>query len=221
MRLWFTLLALILAQAANAVVVSRITDFEAGTVIEAEDVDDEFDNILSAINGNLNGTDNIVTAGIATANLATASVTRIKMGPLEQATSNSSLTSYFSSSTEVAIDGLSASITPAARPIWVGLQSIPGTQGRILVQHNGGGATDNASYINFLRDGATANMAAIGMRQSGAQTNYLSVPCSSFWFMDVNAGTGTSRTYTVRARIATLDSGMVRVENCQLVLFEL
>jgi len=222
-------IALLWAASSEAVVVSRQYDFEADTPIIADQLNSELDNILSALNGNLNGTDNIVQNAISTGNIATAAVTtakiasgnvtKVKLAALGQATSNSSLTRYLSSEQEVQVDTLTASLTPTGRPVWVGLQSIAGVQGRVLVQHNGGGATDNSAFVNFRRDGATANMVAVGVRQTaaGAISNY---PCSAFWFMDTPDG-GVSHAYTVWARVATSDSGIVRIENCKLVLFEL
>lgn len=63
---------------AHAIVVSRITTFEPHTKIEADQVNAEFDNILNAINGNLE-TDNFLPGSIATASLATGAVTSDKV----------------------------------------------------------------------------------------------------------------------------------------------
>lgn len=72
------LLAFILPTMASAVVVSRVTDFIPNTKAEADQVDAEFDNIISAINGNLNS-ENVLDGGISTADLATASVISAKI----------------------------------------------------------------------------------------------------------------------------------------------
>jgi len=63
---------------ARAATVSRVTDFVPNTKAEADEVDAEFDNIISAINGNLDS-ENIRDGGIATADLATGVVTSDKV----------------------------------------------------------------------------------------------------------------------------------------------
>lgn len=218
MRL-FAFLALLLSIPAEAGTVSRLYSFEGDTPAQADQVNSELDNIISALNGNLDST-NLAQNAVATGNIASYAVTYVKMGANNYATSDSSLTRYFNSTNETLIDTLSASITPARRPVWVGLQSVPGLPGRVLIQHNSGGATDNAAYINFRRDNATANMVALGVHPSSAISTYTSYPCSAFWFMDVPQY-GISHSYTVYARVATSDSGMVRIENCQMAVFEL
>lgn len=227
MRL-IALFALLLPLTADAVVVSRLYNFEADTPAQADQVDAELDNIISAINGNLDSsnlaqnavaTGNIASAAVTTAKIASGSVTKVKLAALGQATSNSSLSRFVNTSTEIQIENLVAAITPSGRPVWIGLQSVPNLNGRILYQHAGLGATDNAAVVSFHRDGATRNVALFGARQTAAG-DIISQPCSSFWFIDV-PDAGEVHSYTVFSRVATGDSGMVRFENCQLILFEM
>lgn len=63
---------------AQAIVVSRVTTFQPHTKAEADQVNAEFDNILNAINGNLE-TDNFLPGSVATSSLATGAVTSDKI----------------------------------------------------------------------------------------------------------------------------------------------
>lgn len=231
-RIAFLLLLLLWTAPANAVVVSRLYNFEAGTPIEADQVDAEFDNILSAVNGNLQS-DNLAANAVATANLATASVTtaklqdysvtQVKLGSKGQQISSSSGTFQSSSVVESQITNLSGSLAVYSRPVFVGLQSEGGASapGGITIRNNGLGATDNAAIISFRRDSATVNQAMITGRSitNSSDDIYTVVPCSSFWFIDVP--TSGTHSYAAYYRLATGDSGIVSVVNCKLVLFEL
>lgn len=235
-----------LAAPAQAITLSRVTTFEAGTPIEADDMNAELDQIVDAINGNL-GLDNLVAGAIATANIATAAVTtdkinnsavttakiadsnvtRAKLGVLGEQISSSTSNVERSSPVELAIPNLTGNLTASGvRPVWVGLMAASSTTGplpgRISYRHTGGGATDNAAYINFRKDFATYNMAAVGGRlpDTGTADVFVSYPCSTFWFLDP-APTAGPHNYTAYYRIATDDSGIIAVENCKLVVFEL
>lgn len=216
------LAALLFASTSGAVVVSRLYDFEPDTPAEAEQVNAELDNIISALNGNLES-DNLAQNAVATGNIATAAVTQVKLGAKGQQISSSSDTVQRSSTTEGLVPNMTANITVISRPVWVGLQSAGGTSapGRVTYRHNGGGATDNAAYISFQRDVATANQSGIGVRSITSSTDdiFASYPCSAFWFIDVP--TPGAHNYTAAYRIATADSGIISVENCKLVVFEL
>ena len=219
------LAALITPQAAKAVVVSRITDFEAGTPIEAEQVDAELDNIIDALNGNLDD-DNLSTAAVSAVNIATGAVTQVKLGPKNMASGNSTGTIYRNSEVEAAIANVTAGLTVVSRPVFVGLQSAGGESapGFVRYLHEGGGATDNQAYISFRRVGsagtaATINQAAIGVRQTDTSDHIATYPCSAFSFID-QPGAGAF-TYTGYFRVATGDSGMLTISNCKLVVFEL
>lgn len=222
----FAIFAVFYATASQAVVISRLYDFQPDTPAEAEKVNDEFDNIIDAVNGNLSS-ENILAGSIATASIATAAVTHAKMGALGHQISSSSGNSYRGSDIEAAIPNLTGNITVVSRPVWVGLQPAGGTSspGRVLYHNGGAGtATDNAAMISFRRIGsvgaeATVNQAYFGVRQTGTQNHIAQYPCSSFWFLD-NPGAGPFN-YTAYFRIATGDSGIVSVENCKLVIFEL
>lgn len=216
----FLILAFVFIQTAQAVVVSRLYNFQPDTPAQSEQVDAEFDNIISAINGNINS-ENITDGGIATADLATASVTQVKLGPKGQQISSSSGVSQRSSVVEALVPNLVANITVVSRPVWVGLQAAGDFPGRVAYRHNGGGATDNSAFISFQRDVATANQAAIGARSVTGSTDdiFQQLPCSAFWFVDVP--TPGPHNYAAAFRVATSDSGIITVENCKLVVFEL
>lgn len=224
MRRWLALILLftVLHLEASAVVVSRITDFESGTPAEADDVDAEFDNILDAINGNLSS-ENIVAQGIATSDVASRSITRPKMADLEEEISNSSEAAERSSATAGNVPNLSANITVDHRPVWVGLQAAGGdsSPGFVSYRNNGGGATSDSAYIAFNRNLSAVSKNAITSRDITNSTNdaYISLPCSAFWFLD-DPGSGPHN-YTATFRVATSDSGIIKVENCKLVVFEL
>lgn len=235
MRLILPLLAALLlfhAEPAHSIVVSRITEFEAGTPIVADDLNAELDNLIDALNGNLN-TDNFVSLAIATQNLATASVTtdkinagavtRAKLAAVGQSISSSSSVFDTNSEVEVEVTNLSTTLVSTGRPVWVGLQSAGGASapGRIIYRSNGIAATGSAAFVSFRRAGATVNQAFVGARDITAPTNdtNISVPCSTFWFLDVPAS--GSQAYTTHARTATGDNGFLTVENCKLVVFEL
>lgn len=224
-RIAFLVLFALLSTQAGAVTVSRLYDFQPNTKAEADQVDAELDNIISAINGNL-GSSNFLDGSVATADLASYSVTHIKMGPLAQQESSSSEKAQRSSVVEGAVPNLTANITVYSRPVWVGLQSSGGSSspGSVTFRHGGGGgatATENLAYISFQRNFATRNQAGIGTRSitNTTESMYVSYPCSSFWFLD-EPGAGTHN-YTAYFRTATQDSGIVTVENCKLVVFEL
>lgn len=68
----------LLSFTAHAVIVSRVTEFEPDTKAVAQDLNDEFDNIISALNGNL-GPENFLGGGVGTANIATAAITTPKI----------------------------------------------------------------------------------------------------------------------------------------------
>lgn len=215
--------AMLFASSSEAVVVSRLYDFEPDTPAEAEKVNAEFDNIISAINGNLNGTDNIAQSAISTGNIATAAVTQVKLGAKGEQVSDSSGIAQRSSDSAGLVPNLVGNLTVVSRPVFVGLQAAGGSSapGRVTYRHNGGGATDNAAYVSFQRDVVTVNQIGIGARSitSAADDIFVSYPCSAFSFIDVT--TAGPHNYTASFRVASSDSGIISVENCKLVLFEL
>lgn len=227
-----SLLLALSASHAEAIVVSRITEFEAGTPVVADDLNAELDNILDAINGNINS-DNIVNGAIATADLATASVTtakindgavtRAKQEAVGQQISSSSGNFQTNGEVEAAVTNLSATIITTGRPVWVGLQSAGGltAPGQLHYRNNGSGATGNSAIVSVRRAGATVNQAYVNSRNISSSTSDISiaVPCSSFSFLDTPAS--GSNSYVVYGRAATSDDGILTVENCKLVVFEL
>jgi len=224
MRTWIACLLVlaVFASDAHGVVLSRLYDFQSGTPAESDQVNAELDNILSGINGNLNS-DNFLDGGIATADIATASVTQIKLGAKGEQISASSDLVQRSATSEALVPNMVNNITVVSRPVFVGLQSAGGSSapGRVSYRHNGGGATDNAAYVSFQRDVATVNQVAIGARSITNSTDdiFISLPCSAFSFIDVpSVG---PHNYAAAFRVATGDSGIISVENCKLVVFEL
>ncbi len=215
------LLFLLIPLFAHATTVSRLYTFEADTPAEADQINAELDNIISAINGNLDGTDNIPQNGISTGNIASASVTKAKLGPLGQQISSAPPTASSNSTVLANVPNLTANITVDHRPVWVGLQPSGAGPGRVSYMHGGGGATSNSGIITFNRDFATMNQTAIGARNITAPTNsvFVSLPCSAFWFLDDPGG--GPHNYTAAFQTATNDSGMITVENCKLAVFEL
>lgn len=226
-------LALLFAYPANAVVVSRVTTFESGTPIIADDMNAELDNILSALNGNLSAS-NLVSGALATANIATAAVTTDKINAgavtkdkldtaVSSVTTRGSDVSPFNSEIEVAIANLSTTIITHGRPVFVGFQASGSTAmpGGIRYRSGGIAATTSAAYVSVRRGGATVNMASIAARNVTSPTNNvnITVPCSSFWFLETPAS--GSQSYVAFARTATNDNGFLTVENCKLVVFEL
>lgn len=215
------LILLFLAPAAHATTLSRLYDFQSGTKIQSDQVNAEFDNIVNAINGTLDGTSNIAQGAIATGNIATGAVTIAKLAALGQQVSSPPPVASSNTNTLALVPNLSANITVDHRPVWVGLQPSGSGPGRVSYGGGGGGSTSNSALITFQRDSATANQSAIGARDTTSSTNkmFLSLPCSAFWFMDVP--TAGPHNYTAAFQTATSDSGIVTVENCKLVVFEL
>lgn len=216
-----TLLAMSIPR-AEAIVVSRITEFETGTPIVADDMNAELDNILSAINGNLSS-ENLVDNAVATENLGAYSVTKIKLGPLDEEISSSSEAAERVSIADGNVANLTANITVVHRPVWVGLQPAGGdaSPGFVSYRNNGFGATPNSAYVGFQRDVVTVSKSAITSRNitTSSDATYMSLPCSAFWFIDT-PGAGPHN-YTANFRTATDNNGIIKVENCKLVVFEL
>ena len=75
--------------------------------------------------------------------------------------------------------------------------------------------------ITFQRDLATANQSMIAARNitTPSTKQFLSLPCSAFWFIDVP--TSGPHNYTAAFQVATGDAGTISVENCKLAAFEL
>lgn len=227
MRLFAILLALLLSLDLQAGTVSRLYNFEADTPAEADKVDEELDNIISEINGNLSSA-NFLDGGIATADIASYSVTKAKMGPLGHQISSSSAFVERSSQLEAAIQNMTTNLTVVSRPVFVGLMAEDGAAapGQISYRNGAGGgfvATDNAAYITFQRDQATKNMMAINARVVSELVSShnvtIALPCSAFWFIDTpDPG---PHNYTAFFRTATNNNGIIQVENCKLVVFEL
>jgi hypothetical protein len=221
MRKLVPLLALLLSVPAYAVTVTRLYTFEPGTKIQSSQLNGELDNIISALNGNLDGSTNITQLSVATGNIASAAVTKAKLGPLGQQISSSPPTASSNSANLANVANLTVNITVDHRPVFVGLQASGAGPGHVYYSHGGLGATGNTASVTFLRDIATINQVAIGARNLTNSSNqvFLSLPCSAFWFIDVP--TAGPHNYTVAYQVATSDSGVISVENCKLAAYEL
>lgn len=126
LRLFSAILALTLP--AQAGLVTRITEFEPHIKVTADELNDEFDNIISAINGNIDSS-NIAEGAIATGNIATSAVTNVKLAPAVYATSSGVTASVIAggavgspSSTSPALSTTAMTIT-GKRAVQVMLQS--------------------------------------------------------------------------------------------------
>ncbi len=146
MRLFALLLSLLIALPAQAVVFSRITVFQPNTPIKSADVNGEFDNIISGLNGNLDAvnlgsgafataniannaittakiapgavtTDKIATGGVQTSNILAGAITQVTRAALTQATSNTTNTILVLATADTEI--ASTNITTVGRPVFV------------------------------------------------------------------------------------------------------
>lgn len=215
-------LSFLLAFSAQAGTVSRLFDFQPHTPAQADQVDAELDNILSTLNGNINS-DNLLDGGIATADIASYAVTQAKLGPKGQQISSSSALVESASVLESLVQNMTDNITVISRPVFVGLQASGSGPGGVTYRNGGTAATSNVAYISFNRDQATVNQLMVNARVVSSylatQNVTVALPCSAFSFIDVP--TAGPHNYTASFRVATNDSGVIQVENCKLVVFEL
>lgn len=225
MRLF--LLILLIPLASQAVTVSRVTEFEPHTKLLAEDLNDEFDNIISAINGNLGpenfaggavASSNIVDGAVVTSKLADGAVTIEKLASITPEVSSSASFST-DSTTYVNVTNLSTTITSTGRPIWVGLiwgDAIWTPElGEIAVTSSSYSAT---GYVNFHISNATRNVVIIGGSGHLDSANFgARYPCATAQFIDFQP----AGTYTYQVRVKADDDETIYVTNCKLQAFEL
>jgi hypothetical protein len=209
-------------QAATA---SVTYSFSAGQKIVASQVNQNFNDILGALNGNLN-TDNILDGGIATADLGAASVTNPKIAPLAVATGNiaqyavdysklasanvvQSIFSPFGTGQDQS--GIIASATIVLtddRPVLVFVTNTA-TSGSVVSDYGNSGASWEVQ-TGIRRDGATKSV----VEAAGSSSL---MPCSSYFSWIDRPGVGT-HTYSLMNIIPGTTS---QFRNCTLQLQEL
>jgi hypothetical protein len=235
---------ILLSLRAEAGTVSRLTDFTPGTKAEADEVDAEFDNIISTLNGNINSV-NILDGGIVTADLATASVTadkitsytitQVKMGSLgQQLSSLISSQSVTGFSTE---NAASVTLSTYGRPVFVGLipSSAASSDTSTIVVSNtiadtgiGTNAVGNMLLARNTQAGTSSHVtrwlpsifaaATADLASSPNNTLRSGFAPGQFWTIDpVDAGTWT---YVLRISGNTTGS-VITLRNLKLIAFEL
>lgn len=221
------LLILLIPLTSQAVTVSRVTEFEPHTKLLAEDLNDEFDNIISAINGNLGpenfaggavASSSIVDGAVVTSKIADGAVTIEKLASVTPEVSSSASFST-DSTTYVNVPDLSTTITSTGRPIWVGLvwgDAIwTPEQGEVAVLASSFSAK---GFLNFHISNSTRNVVIIGgAGHFDASSFAASYPCETAQFIDFQP----AGTYTYQVRVKAYDDETIYVTNCKLRAFEL
>lgn len=231
LRLFSVLLALTLP--AQAGLVTRITEFEPHVKVTADELNNEFDNIISTINGNIDSS-NIAAGGIATANLATGSITNVKLAPSNYATSSgvtvASMTSTSVGSPSSTSPALSATLTiTGTRAVKITLQSfsdlsscVPGVNGRGFVTvTNVASGTGDAVWGVLYRNAVRVQDAAAGgytLASNTAEKNFYA-PLSGFSFIDTPSS-GGSTTYEIKF-YSTDSNAPIHVNCAKLIAVEL
>lgn len=214
-RLFF-ILALLIPLTSQAVIVSRITEFEPHTKATAEDLNDELDNIISAINGNLGpenflvgsiASGNIVDGAITTDKIATGAITSIKLAAA--IVSDSADVTYATDDASfVTVPSLFASISTSGRPVHVRLaqgDEFPISQTG-TIKTSGGGTP--GGVLMFRLNGAAKYYVPI----VGAQE----LPCSAASFIDVPSSGANLYEVLVKNSV----DGDFEIINCRLQLME-
>lgn len=149
----------------------------------------------------------IATAAITTPKISDGNVTRAKLIAVGQQISSTSNTFSTSSTTIVAVTGLSVTITTTGRPVKLALQADGNGSNTSDVQSNSG-----SSVLRFYRDAASLSVDTFG-----STTSVSLYPPGSFGYLDT-PGAGTY-TYSVYVQVISA-TGLV-VNNCVLVAYEL
>lgn len=208
------------------------SDYAGGTKAVGSKVNAEFANIVAWINGGNISSDNIATAGVATANLASFVVTEAKIaayavtpGKLSvrnlKITSSSSLFTLSNTVTPATITNLSTTIVASGlRPLSVRLENNPGTYVSSGVNREAGGvetvganALTVGSNIFFVRDSTTTAHWPIALT-AGSR-----VPCN-FSYTETTPPAATY-TFTVKASNGDASATGLAIFNCRLVVEEL
>jgi hypothetical protein len=205
------LFSLFLPIPAQAAVVTRITEFEPHIKVTADELNNEFDNIISAINGNLDSS-NISGGGIATGNIATGAITQVKMAPSNWATSNG-VTASTANGTIGGPGSTSPTLTTVltltgTRAVRIGLQShdnlsscVPGTNplGMISIDSIAGGTGDVIAAVLYRNGIRVSEVKSGGMTiaNSGADAKVFYAPVGGINFFDIPSA-GGSTSYEVK-----------------------
>jgi hypothetical protein len=212
----FTILALLVPLTSQAVIVNRVTEFEPHTKATAEDLNDEFDNIISAINGNLGpenflvgsiASQNIVNGAITTDKIATGAVTSIKLAAAT--VSNSDDVTYSTDNTSfVAVTSLFATINTTGRPVHVRLaqgDAFPLSETGTI--KTSGGGTPGGVLMFRLNGSANYYVPIEGTQE---------LPCSAASFIDVPSSGANLYEVLVKNSV----DGDFEIINCRLQLME-
>lgn len=205
------------AQRTDAATASVTYTFSSGQKIVASQINTNFNDILGALNGNLN-TDNFLDGGIATADLGTAVVTTAKIN--NQAVTTAKLASANVVESNFSPYGTgqdqncvvaSATITVAAdRPVLIMVTDRTGT-GNVSDYGESSGAWE--VQASFRRNAATQSTVAT------AGTSSLR-SCSSFFQYVDRPGAGT-HSYTFLNTLCPTTQSVSKFRNCKLQLQEL
>jgi len=169
----------------------------------------------------------ILDSNVTAAKLASDSVTTVKIldGNVTQAKrvalgqQKSSTTINFSTSSTSATDVTNATITitTTGRPVFIGLQSIPGSESYI---GQSSAAINSSSTYYFIRGATEISRVFLlhSFNASGGSYAEGRIPPGSVWYVDVVA----AGTYTYKVQMS-VGSGATTggVTNCQLIAFEL
>lgn len=219
---------------ANAATASVTYTFSSGQKIVASQINQNYNDILGAINGNLNS-DNLLDGGVATADLASSAVTTAKIADSNVTTAkiaDSGVTQIKLGAANYTLatgSGVAASfaatgsvtlftpvITKVSRPIVVSIEPAPYSVGsRANLQRVAGGAGSTAEF--FLEvNGATKTSVLVG---GGSSADTLIVPCSGLLHYTDVEGSAGDRVYTLKALALGADNWTMR--DCRLVVREL
>ena len=212
MKLKFAIFLLLLSNRAEAVTATVTHTFSAGQKIVASQINTNYSDILTAINGQLNNA-NILDGGISTADLAAGLVTNAKLNTLNYASSTGT---NYSNVGITATPIASKTITDVGRPVLV--QTV-NTQGSACIGSSGSsflsGAKADASgelNIELLINSATHTSTFVNVSNAY-------VPCSSL-LNYVYTGTSTG-TVTYLLRGYSNAGHTINVCNCALFVREL
>lgn len=128
MKFLLPLLVLLVSFQSNAGTVSRLTTFEPNTKAQADEVNAEFDNIISTINGGIDST-NITDGSIATADVAASAITAVKIASytitqVKMGSVGQQLSSLVSNTSVVGLSTANiatVTLSTYGRPVFVGL----------------------------------------------------------------------------------------------------
>jgi hypothetical protein len=222
MRLVLTL-TLLFSLAADAGTVSRVYNFEPNTKAEADQVDEEFDNILSTINGGINSV-NIQDGGIATADLGSNAVTTAKIldGAVTKVKTafptiaSGNANEFCLTASDQAVGCATATMTNIGRPVRAHLVNKPRADGSACIN-------DIQKSSNITVSGTGEGVIELRINSATRNSSFIdaNAQCSDFQYIDFNPVAG-SNTYQIRiyeSNAGTSDTFVVC--GCELVVEEL